>query len=192
MAAAFLERARGRGGLVVASAGLLPGGMSPPPGLLAAMAPYGLDLGGHLSRQLTAEMVVPADLVLGMGRRHVQEAVLLDPSAWTRAFTLKELVRRGRAVGPRPDGVGLRAWAALVHEGRSRSDLVGRDGADEVADPFGGPAEGYQRTAQELADLVRRLVDLVRVGAPEGPPRPAPVPELDDPDAFGEPAAERH
>ena len=181
MAAAFFGGpGGGRKGLEVTSAGLLSGGRTPPPEVFAVMDPYGLDLRAHQSRQLDAELVGDADLVLGMARRHVQETVLLDGDSWARSFTLKEFVRRAGDTGPRDDGLAVRNWAATIHDGRSRAELVGRDDRDEVADPYGGPLEGYQQTAEELADLVRQLAGLLRPSAPEARSRPIPVPELDD------------
>jgi hypothetical protein len=49
-------------------------------------------------------MIRHATLRIGLEREHVQEAVLLDGSAWPRTFTLKEIVRRGEEVGPRRPG----------------------------------------------------------------------------------------
>jgi protein-tyrosine phosphatase len=194
MAAAFLIGGRGdrRVGFEVASAGLLPGGRVPPPEVVETMDAYGLDVRGHRSRQLTADMLGPADLILGMGRRHVQEAVLLDGAVWPRAFTLKEFVRRGEAVGPRPDRVPIRSWLQAVHAGRTRTELAGRSSTEEVADPFGGPLEGYRETGAELGALVNRLSALLRPDVPSPLPPPIPVPELVDPTTLEGPAAGRH
>lgn len=62
-----------------------------------------------------------------------------------------------------------------------RGELAYRAPADEVADPFGGPPEGYRATAAELSSLVDRLAALLRPDAPSGPPPPVPVPELEVP-----------
>jgi hypothetical protein len=86
---------------------------------------------------------------------------------WPRAFTLKELVRRGEAIGPRGAGEPLEAWLAAAGEGRRRADLVGDDPLDDVADPVGGPERLYAATADELQDLVTRLADVAF-------PRPRP------------------
>ncbi len=192
MAAAFLIGGRGDRGVrfEVASAGLLPGERVPPPEVIETMDVYGLDLRGHRSRQLTADLLGPADLILGLARRHVQEAVVLDGAVWPRAFTLKEFVRRGEAVGPRPDRVTVRSWIETVHDGRTRAELAGRSSTDDVADPFGGPPEGYRQTGAELGVLITRLSALLRpdVPSPLGPP--IPVPELVDPATVEGPAAE--
>jgi protein-tyrosine-phosphatase len=144
----------------IISAGMLAPGLAPPTGMVAALARYGLDISGHLSRQLEAADVVAADLVVGMARSHVREAVVMVPGAWPRAFTLKELARRGSAVGPRRPGEDLAMWLARVGEGRVQSDLLGDADMDDVADPMGGAPEDYVATAALLKELVDRLVNL--------------------------------
>lgn len=129
---------------------------------VAVMAARGLDTSAHLSRRMTAEMLAQADLVIGMAREHVREAVLTSPDIWTRTYTLKELVRRGTDVGPRAAGQPLDEWLAKVHAGRTRSDLLGSSEADDVADPIGQPRAVYERTADELVALTTRLTSLVK------------------------------
>jgi protein-tyrosine phosphatase len=144
----------------VSSAGELPGGVPAEGGSVRAMASRGLDLDRHRSRAFTAEHLGDADLVLAMARRHVREAVLIQPEAWPRTFTLKELVRRGEAAAPRGPGQSLAAWLALVHAGRRTADLLGEDPIDDIEDPIGSRDHVYQATAVELEDLIDRLVDL--------------------------------
>src|SRR5260370_36108888 len=74
-----------------------------------AMAARGLDISAHRSRRVTAEDLERADLTLAMARGHLRHAVVTAPAVWPRAFTLRELVRRGGAIGRRPRG---RAWPA--------------------------------------------------------------------------------
>jgi protein-tyrosine phosphatase len=128
-----------------------------PPEVLEVMAPYGIDLVGHRARGLTASMLVDADLVIGMSRRHVQEAILLDPPCWPKAFMLKELVRRGAIIGPRRPDQGIRSWIDAAHGDRTRASLAHRSAADEVADPFGLSLDTYAATAVELARLTSQL-----------------------------------
>jgi protein-tyrosine phosphatase len=125
------------------------------------MAPYGIQLEGHQSRSITEPMLKEVDLVIGMGRRHVQEAILLDPPCWPKAFMLKELVRLGTVVGPRGPDQGIRSWIDSVHGDRTRASLAHRSTVDDVADPYGGTLAQYQSTAAELAQLVGRLTGLV-------------------------------
>jgi protein-tyrosine-phosphatase len=149
----------------VSSAGLhtgeIEGTGEVPREVLEVMAPYGIDLAGHRSCALTASMLVEADLVIGMSRRHVQEAILLDPPCWPKAFMLKELVRRGALTGPRRPDQGIRSWIDAAHGDRTRSSLAHRSAADEVADPYGASLERYQSTAAELARLTSELTRLL-------------------------------
>ena len=131
-----------------------------PPGV-AVLRARGFDLGAHRSRRMTAAMVSGADLVVGMAREHVREAVVQVPDAWSRTFTLKELVRRGEAIGPRREDEPLATWLARVHDGRQPGELFGGAEDDDVADPIGLSSADYERTADELDALLDRLVDLV-------------------------------
>lgn len=144
----------------VHSAGLLTSGRPASEHGVTVLRERGLDLGGHRSRTMETEMLRDADVVIGMAREHVREAVVLHPPVWPRAFTLKELVRRGAEVGFRPHDQPLAEWLAKCHVGRVQRDLLGDSGADDVADPIGSPLHAYERTATELHDLVDRLVDL--------------------------------
>jgi len=126
----------------------------------AVAAALGADLGGHRSRPVTAALIAEADLVLGMARRHVQEVVLLDPGAFPRTFSLKELVRRGTALGARPRRESLPSWLARAHAGRRPLDLLGVSPDDDVADPTGNALADHRTTADELAALVDELLAL--------------------------------
>jgi protein-tyrosine phosphatase len=130
-------------------------------GACNAMADRGLDLSEHLSRTCTSDDLRGADLVLGMAREHVRDAVLARPEAFSRIYTLKELVRRGSTVAPRSASQDLESWLAFVHQGRTHADLLGSSDADDVADPMGGSAGDYRDTADILDDLIRRAVALV-------------------------------
>lgn len=152
MAAALL--ARRLPSIEVTSAGSLPGGRPASGGSVRAMASRGLALDDHVSRTLDPAMVEAADLVVCMARRHLREVVVAVPSAMPKTFTLRELVRRGEAVGP---ASSLGEWLALVGAGRRSGDLLGDDVNDDVADPIGGPDDDYERTAVQLEDLVARL-----------------------------------
>jgi len=144
----------------VASAGLLGGGRTPPPPVISVMAARGIDVAGHRSRAVTAADLAAADLILGLAREHVRHAAVLQPAAWPRAFTIRELVRRGQQAGPRAPGEPLGDWLARAADGRRRADLLGRRPADDVADPAGGPLRGYQEAADLLDQLTRDLVEL--------------------------------
>lgn len=144
----------------VSSAGRLWEGSPATRESVAAMRALGMDASGHRARILTPEMAGGADLVLGMAREHVRHAVAVDADLWPRTFTLKELVRRGEAVGPRACGQPFDEWLAKAHAGRRAADLLGASHEDDVADPYGAAGEVFARTAAELDDLTARLVAL--------------------------------
>jgi protein-tyrosine phosphatase len=142
----------------VGSAGLLTEDQPASDGAVRVMAERAIDLSGHLSRRMIVPMLRHADLVLGMTREHVREAVVLDPSAWEKTFTLKELVRRAAVTGPRPDGEVIDEWLRRVGRGRVMADLMGEDASDDVADPIGRSLSVYRATADELDHLIQQLV----------------------------------
>jgi protein-tyrosine phosphatase len=140
----------------VRSGGMLGDGEPPCPEAITAMADYGLDIAAHRSRQVTAAEFEQADLTLAMARENLRHAVVTAP----RAFTIKELVRRGEAIGPRGPEESLAGWLARAHDGRERTALLGDSDADDVADPIGGPPQRYTETAAILSGLLDRLAEL--------------------------------
>ena len=158
MAAALLARRLDEASVParIRSAGLLPGGRPAWPEAEAVMAERGIDISAHESCRLERLHVAGADLVLGMTREHVREAVVLDPVAYDRAFTVKELARR---VGVEPRGRRpLDAWLTALSAGREVKELLGAAAADDVEDPIGGPISAFRKTADELDALMVRIV----------------------------------
>ena len=149
----------------VASAGVLQAGQRASAHGVDILGARGLDMTAHRSRTMSRELLSSADLLIGMAREHVREAVVLDSALWPRTFTLKELVRRGEAVGPRRADESLAGWLARVAEGRRISELTGSSSADDVADPIGGPRSAYERMTTELDGLIDRLVAVAFAGA---------------------------
>lgn len=145
----------------VHSAGLLDDGQPASAHGVDILRGRGVDLSDHRSTTLTPDLVTSADLVLGMARLHVREAVVLRPKVWPKAFTLKELVRRGEDVGPRSAGQPLQEWLDKAHVGRAHTDLLGEASDDDIFDPIGSSRAVYERTADEITDLIDRLVALL-------------------------------
>jgi protein-tyrosine phosphatase len=139
-----------------------------PPEVVVAGREVGIDLAEHRGRIITPEDVKDATLVLGMARRHVREVATIDPGAWPRTFTLREIVRRGRSVGPRGGGQSLADWLVFVHHGRRMVDLHGKSRQDDIADPLGGSLRDYRAAAETISDLVAELAGLA------WPVRPVP------------------
>jgi protein-tyrosine-phosphatase len=121
----------------------------------------GYDLSGHTSTPLDPDAIAEADLVIGLERRHVQEVVVRSPGAFPKTYTLKELVRRGRAVGARDAGQPVAEWLAEVHTGRRPTDLLGVSPDDDVADPTGSNSVDHLTTAEELDELSEVVLDLL-------------------------------
>jgi protein-tyrosine phosphatase len=147
-------------GITVTSAGTLQATGRPPSGLVEAARVHGIELAAHLPRRMTPEDLARADLIIGMTREHLREVVVLDRTTFGRTFTLREIVRRGEAVGARAEGQALDDWLTGVHGGRRHADLVGQSSPDDIADPMGGPAEGYRAMLAEvvvLTEALRRL-----------------------------------
>lgn len=167
MAAALLAHRLAQTGVpaVVRSAGTHATGLAVSPHGVAALAERGVTLTGHVPRRLDVPMVAAdgADLVLAMTREHRRAVVLLDPSAWPRAFTLRELVRLGRSHGGRGDDETLAGWLARLSATRLRADLFRDDPSDDIADPYGGTVGDYRDTARELEGLTAELVMLAHI-----------------------------
>jgi len=117
-------------------------------------------LAEHTSRSLTVSMVQEADLVLCMTREHVRTIVMLIPEAFERTFTLKELVERATAAGPRRPDETIASWLAWVGRGRQVSDIIGIREVDDIDDPIGLPAQAYRRCAADIDSLLASVVSL--------------------------------
>ena len=124
--------ARGWPHLEASSAGVAAGGGSPASaGSLGAGAEVGLDLTGHTSTQLTADLVAEADLILTMSPHHLMAVIELG-------------------------GGGHATLLTAFAEGREAEDAFD---APAIPDPFGGPLEEYVRTRDRLDTLVRQVLD---------------------------------
>ncbi len=136
--------------LEVHSAGSMSGGAPATAAAIETCAARGIDISRHSSRRLHWTMVDQADLIIAMSRQHLREAVVVDPTAFARTYTLRDLVRRVEA--------NPHASLEDLHRGRSIDQYVGNDAADDIADPVGKPAGVYKSTADELDGLIVRLL----------------------------------
>jgi protein-tyrosine phosphatase len=146
---------------LVRSAGRYFDGREAEPGSIDAMARRGLDLRGFRSRTLDQGTAMGADLIVGMAREHVREAVVLAPGAADRTFTLKEAVRRASDLGgPRP-GEHFPAFVARMAEGRGLAEHLGSSDLDDIDDPMGRSSAMFEATAAIIEEQVDRLVELL-------------------------------
>ena len=135
------------------------------PYAVSTLATYGLDGTDFRARELVAEHVVGADLVLGATRDHRAAAVVLHPRAASRTFTLREFARLAAAVEPgaltATDPV--ERGRELVRAAAARRGLVPpetpRD--DDLADPYQGPEHAFAVCAQLVQHSLQRPLDLI-------------------------------
>ncbi len=144
---------------VVRSAGTMATELGVDERMVEAGYEIGVDITDHRPRRLTGDLIDTegGDLLIGLSREHLREIVSLDDTAWTRTFTLKELVRRAEAnrgeLGRDPA-----RWTSWLGEGRDIRRLLGEDPADDVKDPYRKSAELHREVAGEIDDLCRRTV----------------------------------
>ncbi len=91
------------------------------------------------ARQLTAEMVANADLVLVMTREHRAAVVSLYPAAVRRTFTLREFARVAALAAPglAPGTVAQRLTALIPVAARLRGKSPASAADDAIEDPYG-------------------------------------------------------
>ena len=141
----------------VESAGTTGTTMAVPQQLLREAAAYGLDLSSHVPRRVEIDTVARADLVIGLARAHVREIVVADPPSFTKAFTLREIVRRGHENGGRRQLQTVHAWLEEIGAGRRHQDLLGESPVDDIPDPMGGTSQDYRAMLAEESALTRAL-----------------------------------
>jgi protein-tyrosine phosphatase len=156
-------------GVTVSSVGIRGSLRMPPAQLLEEGAAFGLELSDHESHQLQPADIERSDLIIGMARDHVREVMVGDSAAFTKTYTLREIVRRGKAKGPRYPGEPLFEWLLRLGAGRRPMDLVGEAPQDDTPDPMGGEPEDFRLMLEEIAASTRFLYSLIW-------PAPAPAP----------------
>lgn len=140
--------------LVAVSAGFLEAGWPAESEALRTVRKRGLDLSGHVSRQLDDDLVDASDLILTMTSDHALRMVAEWPMATPRTFLLAEVPSFADAPERlAPDGV--RAWGTSVAAG-PRPGLLGVSG--DIADPMGRGLRAFRRTADLISAHVEQLV----------------------------------
>jgi len=121
------------------------------------------------SSMLTAEEVLWANVILTMTSGHKRAILERYPEALSKTYTLKEYALRG---DPVMDDVAeaerlISEWQvkrllgqSLMEEEEARLRELQRRIPDfDIADPFGGPLSLYERTADEIEDILLTLID---------------------------------
>ncbi|MGW6130753.1 LCP family glycopolymer transferase [Cellulomonas sp. NPDC055163] len=174
------------GDVVVLSAGTAatPEGELPAP-LVEHLGSVGADAEPHEARELDRDLVRSADVVLTATREERAAVVRAVPSAIRRTFTLRELARVARALGPEvlPEGDVAERLAALVAAAaRHRTPTAPRAAADDdVLDPYGRDEAAYDAAFRQVLSAVEVIAETVRPElaaehpAPERAERPLPA-----------------
>ncbi len=171
MAEAIFKDLAARSGktLEIRSAGIAaPSGSPISPNAAEALKRRKLELPGP-STLLTAEEVLWANLILTMTAGHKRAILERYPEALSKTYTLKEYALRG---DPVMDDV---AEAERLYSEWQVKQLLGEPMTDgekarlfelqrripdfDIADPFGGPLSLYERTADEIEDILMTLID---------------------------------
>ena len=151
---------------VVESAGTWGHGGAPmEPYAVSTLASYGVDGSDFRARELVADHVAGADLVLGATREHRAAAVVLQPRAARRTFTLREFARLVGAVDPAQLTATdpVERARQLVEAAAGQRGLVPpqspRD--DDLVDPYQGPERGFAACGDLVARSLQRPLDLI-------------------------------
>ena len=146
--------------VVVASKGLAGGVGETPEPMARALAAHDLALSSISGEGLTRDDARSADLLLFMERQLLRDAVVTDPSLWSRSFTFREFARRGFLNPPERSHESFAEWLAVLHAGRTREEMLGENEADDVPDP------GLSGSEREFDDMITSLETEARKVAP--------------------------
>ena len=144
----------------VRSAGTLElGSIAVAPEMLPIAERFGLDLSAHRSAPLSAISPPYPDLILGLERVHAAAAVIEARLPAERVFTLIEMVRLLENITPPLESdpaARARSAVALAHQARRTSPAFVP--GEDIADPFGGPTNGYVEMTVQVRELCTRLM----------------------------------
>lgn len=122
-------------------------------GALDVFRARGWDLQPHRARELTADLLREADLVVAMTSVHRREILELAPDAGGKTVLLKELAEMRADATP---GDAPARLAALLAGPRPEPRR-----ALDLDDPMGLPSFAYERSFSEIEAGVEVLVDLL-------------------------------
>lgn len=136
---------------------------------MMTLAEYGINGQRFRARELVAEDVIEADLILGATREHRAAAVVLQPRASARTFTLREFARLVSVVeaSSLPAGSLTERGHALVRAAAANRGQVPIDDPedDDLADPYHAPPSQFVRCAAIIEQALQGPLDLLA-----GPP----------------------
>jgi protein-tyrosine phosphatase len=137
------------------------------PYALEALRGRGITPAAFAARDVDPAMLAASDLILTATRQHRSLVVTAEPTVVRRTFTIKEFARLAASLAdPAAPSLselvdrtaGQRGWLPAVSAAE-----------DDVADPYGLPAQRYTVTAAELSaaieDIAKALVVTFRASA---------------------------
>ena len=135
------------------------------PHALTTLASYAVDGAAFRARELTGAQVLAADLVLTASREHRAAAVVLQPRAAARTFTLREFGRLTALVDPAalPTGDPVERARALVRAAAGKRGLAPPDRPrdDDLDDPYRAPAAAFAGCADLIEATLQGPLDLL-------------------------------
>ena len=152
-AAETIARSRfGESRFIFRSAGFLEEGRPFEPDMAKAVTKLGIDVSGdHRSSLIDRDLLAASSLILTMEARHVQNIVIEDDAAFDRVLPLREAAEMIDARGAHGvDGL----LAAMV----DRDPMRYLDRRWDVEDPYKRARRHYRRSANEIRDLVERVI----------------------------------
>lgn len=155
-AAAIARRLAGDS-LEIHSGGLMAGGYPMPRAGIETGAMLGIDFSSHRSRELDRTDLDGFDLILTMANAQARELAADNPQLIERIFTVKQFAR-WITEHPKPRRMALGGWLDNVAQDRPRTDFLGDDESDDIADPINSPVGEWVDMARELTDLLGRIV----------------------------------
>jgi protein-tyrosine phosphatase len=178
-------------GVTVVSAGTMAMvGDGMPAEALALSTRFGAtDAASHLARQLDAQHIRDADLVLGLSREHRRAVVEFVPAATQRTFTLREFAHLAAAVTdadlddasfPEPTSFAEPVEANTTVEANLRAAVRAAASLRGVVEPFPSPDDAdvidpyrqsaavYETSAAQVVPAVQTAIALLARAAQRG------------------------
>ena len=135
------------------------------PHALTTLASYAVDGAAFRARELTGEQVATADLVLTASREHRAAAVVLQPRAAARTFTLREFARLTALVDPTtlPSSDPVERARGLVRAAAGGRGLAPPDRPrdDDLDDPYRATAAVFAACAELVEATLQGPLDLL-------------------------------
>lgn len=143
--------------LDIHSGGLMAGGYPMPPAGVQTGTHLGIDFSSHRSRELDRADLDGFDVILTMARAQSRELAADNPQLRSRIFTVKQFARWVEEHPPDP-GTSLGEWLDRTAHDRPRSEFLGDDPKDDVADPITSPPSAWVAMVRELSGLLSGIV----------------------------------